>query len=342
MNTATRVGAFAAGLALAFGAAYGVGNAVGPVGGGSSPHGHNSAASPSAGDGHSGHTTPTAPGNAAAANAAVAGGLQVSERGYTLAPQQEPLPVGVPTEFRFQVLGPDGRPWTRYDRAHDKDLHLIVARRDLSGFRHVHPTLGADGTWRIPLTFAAAGDYRVFADFTPSGDPAGGLTLGADVAVAGDYRGVPLPAPSRTAEVDGYTVTLNGDLTTSASMLTLSVRKNGVPVTDLQPYLGAFGHLVALRQGDLAYLHVHPEGAPGDGKTPAGPGISFHAEAPSAGTYRLYLDFQHEGVVRTAEFTVTVNPGAAPAASPTPPAQNDPSGTGSPSGTSGEDAGHQH
>ena len=61
---------------------------------------------------------------------------------------------------------------------------------------------------------------------------------------------------------------------------------------------------MALRAGDLAYLHVHPAGAPGDGVTPAGPGITFYATAPTAGDYRLYLDFQHDGVVRTAEFTV--------------------------------------
>jgi len=81
------------------------------------------------------------------------------------------------------------------------------------------------------------------------------------------------------------------------------VTKDGRPVTDLQPYLGAFGHLVALRSTDLAYLHVHPEGAPGDGRTPPGPEVAFHAEVPTAGTYGLYFDFQIDGVVRTAQFT---------------------------------------
>jgi hypothetical protein len=93
-----------------------------------------------------------------------------------------------------------------------------------------------------------------------------------------------------------------------------------VPVTDLQPYLGAYGHLVALREGDLAYLHVHPEGAPGDGATPAGPRVEFAAEVPSAGTYRLFLDFRHAGVVRTAEFTVAAGPAPGPAAAPAPAA----------------------
>ena len=89
---------------------------------------------------------------------------------------------------------------------------------------------------------------------------------------------------TRTATVDGYTVTLAGDLVAGEhSMLTLSVSKDGRPVTDLQPYLGAYGHLVALREGDLAYLHVHPGGEPGDGRTKPGPDIEFGAEVPSAG-----------------------------------------------------------
>jgi len=172
----------------------------------------------------------------------------------------------------------------------------------------VHPILGADGTWGVALTFPAAGPHRVFADFAPAGDPAGALTLGADVSAAGTYTPAALPAPAPTARVDGYTVTLDGDLTVSGGMLTLAVARDDRPVTDLRPHLGAFGHLVALRRGDLGYLHVHPHGAPGDGTTPAGPGITFHARAPGAGTYRLYLDFRHEGVVHTAEFTVVVGP----------------------------------
>src|SRR4029453_4942885 len=89
----------------------------------------------------------------------------------------------------------------------------------------------------------------------------------------------PVPGPSRTTTVDGYTVTLAGDLVPgTASKLTLSVSRNGRPVPDLQPSLAAYGHLVALRDGDLAYLHVHPDGEPGDGRTPAGPDITFYPE----------------------------------------------------------------
>jgi hypothetical protein len=80
----------------------------------------------------------------------------------------------------------------------------------------------------------------------------------------------------------------------------------------LQPYLDAYGHLVALRGGDLAYLRVHSDGEPGDGKTSPGADITFYAEVPRAGTFRLYLDFQHQGKVRTAELTAHAGRHGAP------------------------------
>ena len=231
-------------------------------------------------------------------------GLAVSQDGYALDVTATPAQAGIAGELAFRVLGPSGVPVTAFTPTHDKPLHLIVVRRDQSGFQHLHPVMDADGTWRITTTLAP-GDHRVFADFAPEGRTEA-MTLGRDVGVGGLYSPTPLPAPSTTATTaDGYTVTLTGTLVPgTASPVTLSVSRNGAPVTDLEPYLAAYGHLVALRTGDLGYLHVHPTGSPGDGRTPAGPAIEFLAEVPSAGPYRLYLDFAHQGVVRTAEFTV--------------------------------------
>jgi len=307
MRTPFKLGAYALGLAAVFAAAVGVGNLAGPTA--AAPATHTDTSHGGAGTGHAEHPTTGAP--------ELPGGLQVAQDGYRLTPITTTLSTGPARPFRFRILGPDNAPVTRYATSHDKDLHLIVARRDLTGFQHVHPQLAADGTWSVPLSVAAPGQYRVFADFQPAGR-AEGLTLGVDVAAPGDYQPQALPAPARTATVDGYTVTLTGGLTPGASSkLTLSVARGGVPVSDLQPYLGAYGHLVALRDGDLAYLHVHPDGAPGDGRTAAGPQITFSAEVPTTGSYRLYLDFQHNGTVRTAEFTAvagTVDATPAPVA----------------------------
>ncbi len=287
MNTALRVTAFTAGLAAAFGLALGVGHATGT---GPSPK--------PATTGHAGHA------ESGPAAEHLPGGLQISERGYTLSLDSPYVTAGSPTDLRFRILGTDGKPVTAYQQQHEKELHLIVAPRDLSTFQHLHPALAADGTWSAPTAVTAAGEYRVFADFTPA-DTTEGLTLGADLHAAGDLHPAPLPQTGRTVTVDGYIVTLTGDLTPGrSSRLTLSVSKDGKPVTDLQPYLGAYGHLVALRAGDLAYLHVHPDTA-----TP-GPDIAFTTTAPSTGSYRLFLDFQHGDTVHTAAFTVTTGESA--------------------------------
>jgi hypothetical protein len=175
-----------------------------------------------------------------------------------------------------------------------------MVRRDLTGFQHLHPRMSTDGTWRIPLTLTKSGDWRVFADFRPEGRDRQ-VILGVDVPVAGEYRPEPLPEPGPSATVDGYTVAVAGHLTAGrTSRLTLHVVRDGRPVTDLQPYLGAYGHLVALRAGDLGYLHVHPQETDS-----AGPAITFDVEVPTAGAYRLFLDFQHNDAVRTASFTAT-------------------------------------
>ncbi len=230
-------------------------------------------------------------------------GLMVSQNGYTFDLDQTAVAPGSSVPVSFRITGPDGAPVTEYDVEHEKELHLIAVRRDFTGFQHVHPVMSPDGTWRTRVDLTS-GQWRLFADFKAAGADA--VTLGNDLAVRGTYRPDVATTDSTTARIGPYQVTLDGDLTAgSEAELTLTVTRNGKPVTDLEPYLGAYGHLVALRAGDLAYLHVHPEGTPDDGVTEPGPEVVFYAQVPSAGRYHLYLDFQHGGVVRTAAFTVT-------------------------------------
>lgn len=294
MNTPTRVVGFLAVIAAVFGIALGVGNAVGPF----------SEPDSTAHDAGGGDSDPgdSGEGPRPALASQIPGGLMVSQNGYSLSLVGPQATVGRSVPVAFTINGPDGRPVTAYDVEHEKRLHLIAVRRDFTGFQHVHPTLDTEGVWSTDLDLLP-GQWRLFADFKATGADA--LTLGADLVVAGDYQPAVNGAESRTANVDGYTVALDGDLAPGAdAKLTLSVSKDGEPVTDLEPYLGAYGHLVALREGDLAYLHVHPDGSPGDGTTQPGPAVVFYAAVPSAGSYQLYFDFEHDGMVRTADFTV--------------------------------------
>ena len=224
-------------------------------------------------------------------------GLSITSSEHRLVAETTQFEPGTPGELRFRVAGPDGQALRAYDETHERQLHLIVVSRDLGWFEHVHPELEADGTWHQPLTLPAAGPYRAYADFAPAGEDS--LVLGIDLSAPGEYRPAELPAVEAGDVVGDYTVTLTGNLVAGREAeLGFNLERAGRPVTDLDPYLGAAGHLVALRAGDLAYLHVHPT------SEDLGPEVRFAAHVPSAGAYRLFLDFSHGGVVRTAAFTV--------------------------------------
>ena len=230
-------------------------------------------------------------------------GFSVSAGGYTVVPASTTLAAGSPSTLRFRVRGSDGSTVTRFATVHEKQLHLIVARRDLSGYQHLHPTLGADGEWSVPVTLPAAGSWRAIAEFSAIG--ANGTqvanTLGWDLTVPGESSPVPLPAPGHESAVDGYDVLYEGTPQLAATApLTFRVYRDGSPVTALERYLGSYGHLVVLREGDLGYVHVHAD-------PPSSAGSArFWFTPPSPGRYRMYFDFQVGGRVHTAEFTLQV------------------------------------
>jgi len=221
-------------------------------------------------------------------------GLAVSEDGLTLELEQSRAPLGEPFGLAFSITGADGRPVQQFDVEHTKRMHLIVVRRDMTGFQHLHPR-ERDGRWSTSVELAEPGTYRVFADFSTGGEK---RVLAADLQVDGAVTSAEAPATELTQEVDGYSVSLNGGALTAGEtpQLRFDVTRNGEAV-ELAEYLGARGHLVALRSGDLGYLHVHP----------ADDSLSFEAQFPSAGRYGLFLQFVTAGSLHTVPFTVEVS-----------------------------------
>jgi hypothetical protein len=221
-------------------------------------------------------------------------GLAVSDRGLTLQLARRSASAGQHVDLVFRIVDRHGQTVRDFDVEHTKRMHFIVVRRDMTGFQHLHPTQGADGSWSVGLTLPDAGSYRVFADFSVDGQA---HTLADDLSVDGTVRSRQLPAPTRSADVDGLRVTLTEGATKAGaeSALAFTVTRDGAPVA-VEDYLGAKGHLVALRQGDLAFLHVHPDEA----------SLKFMATFPTAGSYRLFLQFKTDGRVHTAAFTQEV------------------------------------
>jgi hypothetical protein len=222
-------------------------------------------------------------------------GLAVSDKGLTLELARRTAPQSTPVQLAFRIADRRGRTVRDFDVEHTRRMHFIVVRRDMTGFQHLHPTRNADGSWSVPVTLPEAGSYRVFADFSVDNTD---YTLAGDITVDGSVRSRELPAPVERVDVDGLRVAFTEGATTAGaeSELGFTVTRDGKPVA-IESYLGAKGHLVALRQGDLAFLHVHPDEN----------SLKFTATFPTAGSYRLFLQFKtNDGRVHTAAFTQEV------------------------------------
>lgn len=250
----TRVAVFAAGLAAAFAAAFAAGSVL-PVG----------------------ERTVAEAASHGEMDAAPAG-LAVEQDGYRLEQERETLAAGRAQQYVFRIFGPEGKVVRDYDVEHERRLHLILVSRPLGQFLHVHPRLRPDGAWTVPVRLPQSGSYRVFADFTTAGER---RTLGIDLQGTGQVASATAPSP--------YEVVLDrhGD------ELELTLTRDGRPVRT-QPYLGARGHLVVLRQGDLAYIHAHAD----EGR------LAFEVPFPSSGNYRLYLQFKVAGKVETVSLGI--------------------------------------
>lgn len=276
MNLPARIVAVVTGLGAVLVGSYAAGSATGPLDRGSGPSGHS---------GDERTTPPPAPST---------DGLSVAADGLRLVPGSTALPAGRSAAFSFRIEDDRGHPVETFDVVHEKRMHLIVASRDLSSFQHVHPVTGDHGTFHVDLEALRPGAHRVFADFSTQGRA---TTLGVDVTVPGMAVQRPLPPFRANVDVGGYGVHLETGraLAGREVPLTFDVTRGGAPVA-VDPYLGARGHLVILREGDLAYLHTHAEA-----DVP-----SFRATFPSAGRYRAFLQVSVGGEVRTAAFTLGI------------------------------------
>lgn len=273
MSAGARISVFAGLLVAIFFAAAIAGRAVDP------------SADEDRGGGHGGDAAETAGERSETA----AAGLASAQDGLRLAVDDTRFAAGRPSPLRFGIEDAAGDTVRAFETEQGKRMHVIVVRRDLRRYQHVHPAQGPDGAWTADLKLPDAGVYRAFADFQIGGKR---HTLGVDLFVPGDFEPLALPAPSPRAQVDGYDI----DLREHDGVLSFTVLRDGRRVSDLQPYLGARGHLVALREGDLAYSHVHPVES-------EAPRIAFETGPLKPGVHRLFLQFRHRGRVHTAAFT---------------------------------------
>ncbi len=228
---------------------------------------------------------------------ALPNGLSVAANGLRLVPIETRIEPNVDQEWTYRIRDVEGEIVTAFEETHEQLAHLILVRRDLTHFQHLHPNPAEDGTWSVEFGLPAPGVYRAFVDVLVNGQP---TTLGVDLLASGSARYGEVPRTTHRTTVDGYDVELTPQKMSAGESISIEfeVRRDG-DVARLDPYLGALGHLVALRDGDLAYLHVHPEET-----NPAEGVVRFTIRFPTVGQYRLFLQAKPNGELITTSFDV--------------------------------------
>jgi hypothetical protein len=197
----------------------------------------------------------------------------------------------------------------RFELVHERVFHLFVISQDLEYFAHIHPTLRRDGSLDVDVELPRPGVYQLIADFLPVGGAP--QLVQKSVVTAGYTRALvatPHPAPDLADKIVGGTrvkLTMPEPLAGREQLVTFDLQDvaTGAPVADLQPYLGAAGHLL-LASADLAIAaHSHPVA---EISVQGGPTVVFQMLFPRAGDYKLWVQFQRHGEVLTAAFTAPV------------------------------------
>jgi rRNA maturation protein Nop10 len=239
---------------------------------------------------------------------------------------------GQKTKLLFRIFHPgNGEAIKKFEVVHERQYHLFVISQDMEYFQHIHPEEQADGTWSIDVTLPKAGYYKILSDFMPSG---GSSQFIARPLVTAGYTGdlakdsahlAPDAVSSKT--VDGMTATLAYDpVSFSAGQYVhlnfhLTDAATGRPVTDLQTYLGAFGHTLIMSEDMVDYVHSHPldilarndddSGVPQFTISPdadmeklrGGPDVTFEGLMPKPGLYRAWTQFRRSDKIYTFAFT---------------------------------------
>lgn len=234
-------------------------------------------------DGHAGHT-------------AALSSIELQTR--------EGLKSGVAATLRFTIPDAKGIPVKEFAVSHDAQVHLILVRHGLDHFAHLHPSVDPKtGVLSADFAFPSGGSYHLFADYQqPGGKP---MTATTRVEVGGDAT----PAPELKPDVPGLLkgegiaakVSVDGAKPGAEARVRFEVLDGDKPVTDLEPYMGAMGHLVVVSADAKKYVHAHPL-EKGEAKHV----VTFAASFPSPGLYKGWGQFKRSGRVRIVPFVVSV------------------------------------
>lgn len=228
---------------------------------------------------------------------------------------------GQDTQLTFSIYNAsNGNPVVLFTPVYAKTMHLIIVNQDLTYFAHIHP-VQVDNQFIITTQFPQNDLYHIYIDFQPIG------AIEQQFAFTVKVGNSPSSLPDQKTDTKqpkpfgNYEVTMKTNQPLQATrmslgnqIITFTVKdaQTKQPITTLKPYLAAFGHLTMINEKTYDYIHVHPSNiiAPPPNAN-AGPNVDFipiGIYGPfKPGIYKAFAEFNPNGNLFTAEFTVNVN-----------------------------------
>lgn len=211
--------------------------------------------------------------------------------------------AGEETEILIDIKNVSGKVIEAFSAVHEKEMHLLAIKKDLSVFQHLHPHYVGKGRFQVKTTLPKAGRYKLYADFLPEG--ANQQLASHELVVNGsETREEVVPDKLLRKEVDDLTIELilpKAKVNEHLSLIFTLSDNDGNPITELEPYLGSAGHVVIVSEDMNEFLHVHPV----DEKT-KGPDVEYMTSFPRSGLYKIWGQFKYKQKIYTVPFAIEV------------------------------------
>ncbi|WML57985.1 hypothetical protein [Neobacillus sp. PS2-9] len=218
----------------------------------------------------------------------------------------DPPQAKVKIPISLLIKDSSNQPIKSFETIHEKKMHLFIVSKDLAYFSHIHPTYKENGLFDFTASFPTRGDYKLISEFTPKGGGDSSVETHWLQIEGEEGTAVPLvPDKELSHVVEGKKVALSFDHLMAGKtvhlIFTIKDAKTNKPLKNLQPYLGALGHTVAISADAEKYLHIHPMTTEG-----SGPAVTFMTIFPEKGLYKIWGQFKHKGKVFTVPFVINV------------------------------------
>ena len=231
--------------------------------------------------------------------------------GLRLLSKGGPWIAGEPVAFAL------ASPYSVVERVHEKEMHVLVISEDLASFSHIHPDPVTRQFYAGTHVFPHAGAYWIYVDHTPPGGTQTIAKFRVQVGGATYARTELQETGAKEVVLDGIRVTLTtkGLLEAGTDIsfrFGLADASSGDLIGDLEPYLGAWGHILVVRKEGDEVVHAHPL----EVNALAVHSHAMRGPSPSVietvtgfkrpGLYKLWLQVQRHGKALTFPFVIRV------------------------------------